>query len=114
MNQQSIKILNVLTTILTISVIAIAILTIIFDEIAAFEYLFSASLIITVICSTVNAIIVKRKSYAIIVSIVGISLIINSIVDLSAKNSASFPLNMITNIGILILLLTNFKSEKSK
>lgn len=114
MKQQPIKILNVLSTILTISVIAIGILSIIFDEIAAFGYLFSAAIIITVICSIVNAIIVKRKSYAIIVSVVGIILIVNSIVDLTTHNSAPYLLKIIADIGILVLLITNSKSEKSK
>lgn len=114
MKQQAIKALRILTTVLNITVIALGVLNIIFDDVALLEYLFPAAIILTVICSIINAILIKRKSYAIIVSVVGIILIISTIADLFMLNAPSSLMKMIVNVGILILLITNSTSEKNK
>lgn len=112
MKQQTIKALRILTTVLNITVIAFGVLNIVFDDVAVLEYLFPAAIIITVLCSMVNAIIVKKKSYAIMVFVVGIVLIINTITGLLIPDSPSFLMKIIANVGILILLIMNSKSEE--
>lgn len=79
MKQKRISVLNVLTAILGVILIVLGILNIIFDDIVFLNYLFSATMILVVICSIVVAIHVKKKSFAIIVAVVVIVLIINVI-----------------------------------
>ena len=113
MKQKIVKVMHILTTVLNIAVIALGVLNIIFDDVAILEYLFPAAIILTVICSIVNAILVKKKSYAITVSVVGIILIISTIIAFLIPSSPSALMNMIFDVGILILLIANTKSEKS-
>ena len=114
MKQKLIPVLNVLTTILCVILIALGILIIVFDNIVLLDYLFSATMILIVACSIVVAINVKKKSYTIIVAVVGIVLIINAIAGFVNPAFQSSLMKWIGNIGILILLITNPKSEEKQ
>lgn len=114
MKQKLISVLNVLTIILCAILIVLGILSIIFDNIVLLNYLFSATMILIVACSIVVAINVKKKSYAIIVTVVGIVLIINAVVGIAIPAFHSSLMKWIGNIGIIILLITNPKSEEKQ
>lgn len=111
MKQKSIRVLNILINTAGIITIVLGMLYIGFDDVAVLNYLFSAAVIFTVICSIVMAIAVKKKTYAIITAVVGIILIISTITNYIIPTAHSFLIKLIGDVGILILVLLNDKSE---
>lgn len=112
MKQKFISILNIFITIFSVTAVTLGVLEIRFNGEVLFDYLFSGAIILTVICSIVMAAVIKKKSYAILVAVVGVVLIISTITNLIIPDSQSLPVKLIGDIGILALLITNSKSEE--